>query len=687
MYGGSSPRSDSHASLCPSIGKTTTRLLLSFLALSSITTSVSAAHENALPIMPHLPVIPGATTPGSSNEGQLSFSLRHILHHGTHKYPGLLRRHDVGPADKIWVEDEGGTPKAPPKFKAKAMMKPIQRLQDRSRASIETYFHMRRFNQMGPSDFPVSAWVEEEITQPNITDKESVIALAKMAADAYVEVPRTEDWLEAGAPWNVTGDFGWEDDGLRGHVFVDDTNTTLVIGVKGTSIAIFEGPTTGKDKINDKINDNLLFSCCCARVGALWSTVCDCYSGTSYTCNSVCLKDALNEEDKYYAASRNLYYNITAMYPNIKNVWVVGHSLGGSLSSLMGQTFGIPAVAFQAPGEALASSRLGLPAPPAKGDGKRGKNKFASALNGIYHFGHTADPIFMGTCNGLGSGCSLAGYAMETHCHAGHECVYDVVNDHNWRVGLGYHRIQVVIRDVLEKYDTVAACMVEPDCIDCFNWKFIDGNEPIPEPPTTTTKVTTTTSCTSKGWWGCLDPTTTTTATTNPPTTTTTTSDPTTTTSTSTSTTSCTSYGWFGNCLDPVPTTTTPPSSNTEAPTTTAITTTTTSTACEHYGWWGGCLDEKEPSKTNSPPPSTSTQSCEHPGWFGGCNDPLPTTTVSTPPPASPTDTGKNEPQFPEDEANTECSWFWYALGYCKTKEHGPVLKQPSSRLTDNEDL
>lgn len=612
----------------------------------------------------------------------------------------------------IWVEDEGDAPKAPPKFKMKGMAKPIQRLQDRSRASVETYIQMRRQNLMGPTDFPISAWVQEEITQPNITDKESVIALAKMAADAYVEVPRTDDWLEAGAPWNVTGDFGWEDDGLRGHVFVDDTNSTLVIGVKGTSIAVFEGPTTGKDKINDKVNDNLLFSCCCARLSPFWSTVCDCYSGTAYTCNSGCLADSLSEEDRYYAASRNLYYNITSMYPDIKNVWVVGHSLGGSLSSLMGQTFGIPAVAFQAPGEALASSRLGLPAPPPNDrNGKGGKNKYASNLNGVYHFGHTADPIFMGTCNGYSSGCYIAGYAMETHCHAGHECVYDVVNDHNWRVGLGYHRIQVVIRDILEKYDTVASCMVEPDCVDCFNWKFVEGNETIPEPPSTTTTITTTTtSCTSKGWWGCLDPTTTTTGTGNIPklpitrTTTTTTPPPvTTTTDGTTTTTTCTSYGWFGNCLDPLPTTTTV-STISEVPTTTATptTTTTATTTCTKYGWFGDCLDGKDPTST-SPPPTTSTQPCEHYGWFGGCNDPVPTTTTApcehygwfggcndpvttTTTPPAPTNTGKHEPKKPEDP-NSDCSWFWYSLGWCKTKERGPVMGKPGSKALNNQDL
>lgn len=42
---------------------------------------------------------------------------------------------------------------------------------------------------------------------------------------------------------------------------------------------------------------------------------------------------------------------------------MIGHSLGGALSSLVGVTFGVPVVTFEAPGEKLAASRLHLPSP------------------------------------------------------------------------------------------------------------------------------------------------------------------------------------------------------------------------------------------------------------------------------------------------------------------------------------
>jgi hypothetical protein len=50
------------------------------------------------------------------------------------------------------------------------------------------------------------------------------------------------------------------------------------------------------------------------------------------------------------------------MYPEA-NIWIAGHSLGGSVASLLGTTFGVPVVAFEAPGEKMAASRLHLPSP------------------------------------------------------------------------------------------------------------------------------------------------------------------------------------------------------------------------------------------------------------------------------------------------------------------------------------
>ena len=95
--------------------------------------------------------------------------------------------------------------------------------------------------------------------------------------------------------------FGWEPDadGFRGHIFATPDNSTVVVSVKGTSLMWpigGGGPTQRKDKLND----NLLFSCCCARVGPTWSTVCDCYEG-GYKCDQGCLEKSLTEESLFYS--------------------------------------------------------------------------------------------------------------------------------------------------------------------------------------------------------------------------------------------------------------------------------------------------------------------------------------------------------------------------------------------------
>ncbi|RPB13545.1 alpha/beta-hydrolase [Morchella conica CCBAS932] len=618
-----------------SAGRITAGLLLLFLALSPLSAVLAASPDplRATHITDNI-LAPGPFIGGGSGDrgairggGAHTFTLRHILHHGAELYPYQLRRLDIH-EDTLVATEEDPQLRPPPRLKATSRSRKITRLADRSKDTIENYLWAQRAHV--PTTFSADAWTSEEIPQPNITDKATVLSLARIAQAAYVEVEGGDGWMDVGNSYNVTGDFGWEGDGLRGHIFSDETNSTIIIGLKGTSPAVFDGPET---TTNDKINDNLLFSCCCARVSRWWKTVCDCFSGTAYTCDNICLKESVTAENRYYRASLNLYYNVTQMYPNA-NVWLVGHSLGGAVSSLLGQTYGLPVVTFEAPGEALAAQRIGLPKPP--GDPK--------GLNGmsVYHFGVTADPIFMGVCNGPTSGCSIGGYALETRCHAGFECVYDVVSDLGWRVGLGYHRIQSVIKDVIEVYETVPECIFDDGCVDCFNWKYIEGNDTQPT-TTRTTSVptsTSTTTCTSPGWWGCLDPTTTITTTTSPPTITTTTT-------TTKATTTCTRYGWFGNCLDPSPTTATSTSTAFITITTTSTSTTATET-CSHYGFFGKCLD----STTSSPVSATATvtppvETCKKYNFFGKCADPVetdtPTKTTKTVDLPVPTQTGKNE--------------------------------------------
>lgn len=346
-------------------------------------------------------------------------------------------------------------------------------------------------------------WIHDEIKVPNVTDRDTVVTLATISSNAYVRYPkdddekRKSDWIDLG-DWDPNREdddvnFGWDDIGLRGHVFVSKDNKTVVIGIKGTSGAGLPGGGSDETGGNDKTNDNLLFSCCCARISYMSTTVCDCYEKT-YTCNQDCLEKELRKEDKYYQAVLELYRNVTDIYPpELTDIWVTGHSLGGALASLLGRTFGLPAVAFEAPGEMLATRRLHLPSPPG----------LPQHMENIWHFGNTADPIYMGVCNGASSTCNLAGYAMETTCHTGLQCVYDVVTDKGWSVNLLNHRIHTVIDDIILTYNETAPCAPLPPCRDCFNWRFVahDDNEKdepkLPNPLRSSSKSTLSTKTTS----------------------------------------------------------------------------------------------------------------------------------------------------------------------------------------------
>jgi lipase ATG15 len=261
----------------------------------------------------------------------------------------------------------------------------------------------------------------------------------------------------------------------------------------------------------------------------------------------------------------------------------------------------------------MPAARLGLPTPPGYHLGAHQQRP----ITGGFHFGHTADSIFMGQCNTLTSVCTIGGYAMQSVCHTGQTCVYDTVKDFGWRVGATSHGILGVIKDVLEKYNETAACEPMVDCTDCFNWEFYQSNHS----NTTTSKLSSTSSatrtstCQTPGWWGCLDKTTTATTTTK-----------------TTTTTTCHTPGWFG-CKDK-----TSDEKGTSISTSRTRETTTSSTpnTCEHPGWLG-CRDPHTTAPSPSPihsvtvPPETSTQKstpsptshssiCTERSWLGRCS-------------------------------------------------------------------
>ncbi|KAG6832077.1 hypothetical protein H0H92_005499 [Tricholoma furcatifolium] len=168
---------------------------------------------------------------------------------------------------------------------------------------------------------------------------------------------------------------------------------------------------------------------------------------------------------------KNLIDDLRHMYPSA-NIWLVGHSLGGALASLLGATYGLPAVAFESPGERLAAHRLHLPLPPLQ-------NSSTIPPVAVTHVYHTADPIPQGVCTGIGSLCAQAGFALETRCHLGKSIVFDTVGKLGWRVDVRTHIIRDVITRLLDLENVdwedgrdVPIAREEKDCVDCYKWEF-----------------------------------------------------------------------------------------------------------------------------------------------------------------------------------------------------------------------
>ena len=323
---------------------------------------------------------------------------------------------------------------AAPLTRIRTVVRPVRRLQDvrgylarRAAAPPHAVVDLAR----------LETWEDVPQTWPDVSDRHTLRMLARFACWAYYETVPAR--LPDAPGWAWSSKFGWDEGGLRGQVFATANNATVVVALKGTSASILPGGSTAQ---RDKDNDNLLFSCCCARVDSSWKPMCDCWHDPN-TCDSRCMGRTLIERSLYYPAATDLYNNISYLYPN-SQVWVTGHSLGGVMASFLGATFGVPAIAFESPGDRVSAARLHLPIPPPSTP-----DDDAYALVPVTHVYHTADALATGQCVGRNSICSRTGFAMETRCHIGQSVVYDTVRYLGWSVGVLPHRITVLISDLL----------------------------------------------------------------------------------------------------------------------------------------------------------------------------------------------------------------------------------------------
>lgn len=195
---------------------------------------------NQLPILPILPSPPSEPqVPVAPSSQGHDFTLRHIFEYGTRTYAHLYRWRDIRPEDVVWATaDEQGQRSQLGVLHARSKKIIIERLLERRVSKMQSRYRDARLSGMA-STLDASEWVMDEVSGPNTTDKETVVSLAKMTWNAYTAEPGTGEWQDETGRFNQSQSFGWEGDSLRGHVFADKDNSTVIIAIKGTSRTSF----------------------------------------------------------------------------------------------------------------------------------------------------------------------------------------------------------------------------------------------------------------------------------------------------------------------------------------------------------------------------------------------------------------------------------------------------------------
>lgn len=298
----------------------------------------------------------------------------------------------------------------------------------------------------------------EAIIYSSLFTQPQLLNFAKMCHNSYLN-PDSQEWHELDDNWNnYYTSIIHKTRGIRGYIFHNHDDSEIAIAIKGTS-ATFYGIGGDESSYDDKFNDNLMFSCCCAHGKA---SVCTC-NRPNNVCDKQCLRDTLSQS--YYQSALDTIDQLRQEYPH-KKITLTGHSLGGAIASLVGATMGIPTVTFEAPGDALFAIKTDLS---------------VQYQHQVYQYGLDDDPIFTGKCDSTFSICHISGYIMESKCHLGYTCVLDQdqqQDDKPEQKGIFHHRMKYIINNIIDIPDyKTPVCKKNTECRDCVDWSFLDSHE------------------------------------------------------------------------------------------------------------------------------------------------------------------------------------------------------------------
>ena len=292
----------------------------------------------------------------------------------------------------------------------------------------------------------------------NNTFYKLIYELAVMSNNVYTYINQS-NWIDL--PNYTVKDITNDNNTIKSFYFynkeinvISFKGTTTIIGLKEQQQQQ-EQHQVLSSSFADRFNDNLYFSCCFYKQSNLFNDLhCECDNGTFSCCKS-CYQNSISFNLNYINIALDIVEKIKKeIDTDFKNIIFTGHSLGGTIATIMGILYNKTSIAFQSPGDKHYLHLIGL---------KAHKN--------TYHFGHNADPIFMGTC---GNTCWTFGYNIYTKCHSGYTCLYNAKEKLGYTESILNHRIDYIIKNVLPHWiSDFPECIQNDECSDCESWDYI----------------------------------------------------------------------------------------------------------------------------------------------------------------------------------------------------------------------